>query len=572
MSPNFIATVAALCCFGAAASLVIQLLRKPKKHIVVRLAGFSWTRDDFCRGWLITGDTGSGKTRSGITRLLYQVFQNEPTWGGLCIDDKGIYWETLSQMAKHFGREDDLILLQVRPDEAASTWQPRHTYNLTSDRSIPFNTFAKAVVDTAASLGQAGDKAFFKNQAQTHIAAALETLREIGADVTLENAYHLLLDQSDLDEAMTDLASSHQTMRRRELAEHFTNRFLSQPPEQIGGVKETIANYLQPFITPEIAQVFCAAGNSFDFADLDRGKIVCVAMPQKFQMERRYINTFLKMLFYTHALRRFDKPADERQRDNLLILWADEAQRFVTASEDGMSDYNCIDVIREARATVVAAAQSSTSFIPPLGREKARVFTLNLRNRLIFKAADEEGALESADFLGKKRVIKKSWGYHSGKMSRNYSEQEEHKIKPHVLRNLREAHGCRCPLRARPSQEAAAAIRAKRRSLLLVSLGTIILRRLCCHGSRYLEKAVPLCARRQVLALIREAAILWKCKRRRPSRLGQLAKAALVIDTPCTSQIFYSFAQRRKRLIEATLQLITLLRTCRLIRNLLKNI
>jgi Type IV secretion-system coupling protein DNA-binding domain len=426
--------IAALC-IAIAALLIFHRLRRATKNVVVRLAGFTWTRDDFCRGWLITGDTGSGKTRSGITRLLYQVFQNEPTWGGLCIDDKGIYWETLSQMTKHFRREDDLILLQIRPDEAASTWQPRHTYNLTSDCSIPFNTFAKAVVDTAASLGQAGDKAFFKNQAQTHIAAALETLREIGADVTLENAYHLLLDQSDLDEAVTDLASGHQTIRRRELAEHFANRFLSQPPEQIGGVKETIANYLQPFITPEIAQVFCLARNSFEFADLDRGKIICVAMPQKFQMERRYINTFLKMLFYTHALRRFDKPADERQRDNLLILWADEAQRFVTASEDGMSDYNCIDVIREARATVVAAAQSSTSFIPPLGREKARVFTLNLRNRLIFKAADEDGAIESADFLGKKRVIKKSWGYHSGKMSRNYSEQEEHKIKPHVLRN-----------------------------------------------------------------------------------------------------------------------------------------
>ena len=436
MSPSSTATVAAFLCLAAAAGLVIQFLRKTKKRVVIRLAGFTWTRDDFCRGWLITGDTGSGKTRSGITPLLFQVFKNEPTWGGLCIDDKGIYWETLSEMAKHFGREDDLILLQVRPDDAASTWQPRHTYNLTSDRTIPYNTFAKAVVDTAASLGQAGDKAFFKNQAQMHIATALETLREIDADVTLENAYHLLLDQSDLDEAMTDLASSHQTMRRRELAEHFTNRFLSQPPEQIGGVKETIANYLQPFITPEIAQVFCAAGNSFDFADLDRGKIVCVAMPQKFQMERRYINTFLKMLFYTHALRRFDKPADERGRDNLLILWADEAQRFVTASDDGMSDYNCIDVIREAQATVVAAAQSSTSFIPPLGREKARVFTLNLRNRLIFKAADEEGALESADFLGKKRVIKKSWGYHSGKMSRNYAEHEEHKIKSHLLRNL----------------------------------------------------------------------------------------------------------------------------------------
>ena len=201
-------------------------------------------------------------------------------------------------------------------------------------------------------------------------------------------------------------------------------------------MRETIANYLQPFITPDIAKVFCPGANTFNFADIDHGKIICVAMPQKFQVERRYVNTFLKMLFYTHALRRFDKPARARRNDNLLILWADEAQRFVSASEEGMSDYNCIDVIREAQATVVAAAQSSTSFVPPLGREKARVFTLNLRNRLIFRAADEEGAVESADFLGKKRVIKKSWGYSGGKMSRNYSEVEEHKLKPHILRSL----------------------------------------------------------------------------------------------------------------------------------------
>ena len=53
---------------------------------------------------------------------------------------------------------------------------------------------------------------------------------------------------------------------------------------------------------------------------------------------------------------RFDRPKEERATDNLLILWADEAQRFVTASEDGMSDYNCIDVMREAKATLVTEA------------------------------------------------------------------------------------------------------------------------------------------------------------------------------------------------------------------------
>jgi hypothetical protein len=124
--------------------------------------------------------------------------------GAVCIDDKGLYWETLSQMAKHFGREDDLILLQVRPDGAASSWRPRHAYNLTSDRSIPYNTQSSIPLPVSASPVT---RAFFRNQAQTQIASALETLREIGADVTLENAYQLLLDQGDVDEAMSDLAS-----------------------------------------------------------------------------------------------------------------------------------------------------------------------------------------------------------------------------------------------------------------------------------------------------------------------------------------------------------------------------
>jgi len=164
-------------------------------------------------------------------------------------------------------------------------------------------------------------------------------------------------------------------------------------------------------------------------------------MPQKFQTERRYINTFLKLLFYNHALRRFDKSKTERGKNNLLILWADEAQRFMTASEDGMSDYNCVDVIREAGATIVAAAQSTTSLVPPLGQDKSKVLTLNLRNRIIFRSADEADAVQAADFLGKKSVAKRSWGSSAGKRNVNYSETDEHKVKPHLLRTLRD-HEC----------------------------------------------------------------------------------------------------------------------------------
>lgn len=423
--------------------MAVRYLLTPRKpsRCVAQLGGLVWKRNQFCRGWLITGDTGSGKTSSGINQLAHQVFQHESKWGGLCIDEKGVYWETLSEMARHYGRTRDLIQLQIRTDDTDVRWQPPHRFNLTGDRDIPYSTYAKFVVDTATSLGQGGDKGFFKSQAQTHIACALELLAELQQPVTLAGAFALLTNQMLLKEEMEHLNELLDAPRRRVLHDHFTNRFLNQPAEQLGGVRETIGNYLQYFLTPEVAEVFCTKESTFDFSAIDEGKIILVTMPQKYQTERRYVNTFLKLLFYTHALRRFDKPKTERAKDNLLILWADEAQRFMTASEDGTSDYNCVDVIREAGATVVAAAQSTTSLVPPLGNDKSKVLTLNLRNRMIFRSADEADAVQAADFLGKKRVVKRSWGRSAGKSSVNYNENEEHKIKPHKLRNLRD-HEC----------------------------------------------------------------------------------------------------------------------------------
>ena len=411
------------------------------KTCVARLGGLTWRRNQFCRGWLITGDTGSGKTSSGVNHLAHQVFQNEPTWGGLCIDEKGVYWETLAAMARHYGRELDLIHLQIRADDTDTTWAPPHRFNLTGDRGIPFMTYAKFIVDTATSLGQSGDKGFFKSQAQTHIAHALEMLFELSRPVTLSGAFDLLSDRDLLEEELENLDRLLETPRRVAIHAHFANRLLTQPDEQLGGVRETIGNYLQNFLTPEVADVFCASKSTFDFGAIDQGKIILTTMPQKFQTERRYVNTFLKLLFYDHALRRFDKSKGKREQDNLIILWADEAQRFMTASEDGTSDYNCVDIIREAGATIVAAAQSTTSLVPPLGNDKSKVLTLNLRNRLIFRAADEADAVQAADFIGKKRVIKRSWGYSAGRRNVNYSEIEEHRIKPHKLRNLRD-HEC----------------------------------------------------------------------------------------------------------------------------------
>src|SRR5206468_1670336 len=116
-------------------------------------------------------------------------------------------------------------------------------------------------------------------------------------------------------------------------------------------------------------------------------------------------------------------------------------QHFVTDSEEGLSDYNAIDRIREANATVVMATQSIHSFLPPLHRDKAEVLRLNLRNRLVFQAATEADALDAADFLGKRlrQKVTRSFGQRGSR--RSYAEEEVHRLKPHEFRTLR-PHEC----------------------------------------------------------------------------------------------------------------------------------
>lgn len=411
--------------------------RGPVEPVVLRLGGLSWSMADFCRGWLITGQTGSGKTAAAINTMLWQVSKNCPRWGGVCVDEKGVYWETLRDMFRHLGRSDDLILLQVRPDGASPDWEPAHTFNFLDNPNLPWSAKAKIVCDVASAIGQRNEQSFFRMQAQVQIEFAFRVLAAVQLPVTLDNAYEFLTSDKMLEELMAEIAKNRATGTQA-LLEHYWDALKAQPPEQLGGVKTTVANYLKFFTDPDIAAVFCPPKSSFSLDQIERGKVVCVALPQRFQVERRIVNTLLKLAFYSQVLHRFDRPAEQRAGDNLLIFWADEAQKIVTSSEDGMSDYNVVDVIREARATVVAATQSYTSLIPPMRDEqRAKVFIANMANRVTFSAADEDSAKIAADTLGKRKAKKRTTGYSGGKRNVSWTDEDRYCIEPHELRRLR---------------------------------------------------------------------------------------------------------------------------------------
>jgi Type IV secretion-system coupling protein DNA-binding domain len=409
--------------FWVLPAMLLVLGAGTKEPVVCRLAGYSWSINDFCRGWLITGDTGSGKTFA-LRRVMHEVFKNTKRrpWGGLVIDEKGDEVRALVEIAEHYRRSNDVRLLETRPDEAPSYWTPKEKFNLLYDFRIPAPTYAKALVDTACMIGgKENDQAFFRNQAQINMGEGIELLRVMDRIPTISDLLEVLRYRDILTGCLLEIeAKSNQgdpTASR--VLNHFQNSYLKQPEEQLGGVISTIETYLLYFTRPEVAEVFSTDENTFDFDIMEEGGIIGVSMPQKLAIERRYINCLLKLLYYQHVRQRFR--IKDKGHLNLLVLWQDEVQRFISEADGD------VDVMRSARGTSVMATQSKISLFPPLGgRDKANVTILNLRNRIIFTAADKDCAELSAEMIGKRDTWRRTVSSGGGQ-KRSVSRQEDEK-------------------------------------------------------------------------------------------------------------------------------------------------
>ena len=386
------------------------LLAVRKRKVILRLGPLTWTREELCRHVLITGDTGCGKTTSGFQPILVQLIQTAPDFGALVLGVKSDEHHFISELTRHYGREQDHIHLEIATQSFSGKWRPKHRYNLLSDTSIPWTTHAKMVVDIAASLVEGKSHAFFRPMAQLSLARAFELLEAIGKPVTISRAYDLLTSNELIKQALDELRRQAPSDAKDGLIDFFETTFLhAKAYEQTEGIVGTIVVYLGFFKEKNLAKVFSSdEPDSFDFSDFERGAIVTLSAPQEMATERRYIQTYLKLLFYLQALRRFDVPPETREGENLLLLVADEFQDIVTASEDGISDHKVIDRIRSANCAIIAGMQSEISADPQITAEKRAVLTLNMRTRLIFRAADAKGGQLSAEFIGKRDIWKKS--------------------------------------------------------------------------------------------------------------------------------------------------------------------
>jgi type IV secretory pathway TraG/TraD family ATPase VirD4 len=424
---------AAWCGYSGIAAVIRQT-----SGAVLRFAGMTWTRDQCATHFLITGPPGSGKTARAIVPILHGFRQSMPGTGILAIDSKGALWQPVSRIAEALGQHNDLRLIRVRPTTPeGAEWQAPLRLNLLGDRSVPWSTYAKLIIDTATSSGQKGGQSFFKETSRDLMTHAMRSLDLCQLPVTLENVHHVCCTAAGTEELVAELRKAKDPAAMEERL--FFKDFAAQPNEQKGGIISSAANYLRPYTHPDLVEVFSSLEPNFSLSELDAGRLVCLSIPQTLQVERKYINFLCKQLFFLHAFRRFDLSDVERQRRNLLVLVLDEAQKTTLVSEDGFSDHGAVDELREAGVCVVAATQTPLSFHASFGDEKkADVFMANLRTHIHFRAADEKGAKIISDKMGGRQLKKYSGGASGGKASRNWQLVDEPWVKPQDLLNLPE--------------------------------------------------------------------------------------------------------------------------------------
>lgn len=492
---------------GLAAGAAAAFLAAPRRAVAIalRIGSYTWTVNDACRGWLITGATGSGKTAAAIVYMIHGFCQAMPRtparipWGGVCFDEKALFYQTFVPILEHYGRGSDVVLVQVRmrqgdqvnepgdpdlsegQDLAALTphspkWKPRVRINLLYADSILAATMANLLCDSAGAVqGGKGSSSnpVFPETAKLAMTYAIELCRAIAAreaelhDMPLidrfvpkiTRIYEMLSSVKVFDAYMVERGvvvkgqgmqaaakgkeprpefhpgpllqdDTKAAQRLQRFYREIQSTYFDLPNDTFGGVKANILTYLAPYIEEDIAEVF-SADTTFTLDQLDAGKILFLAMPQRFRVQRRYISAILTTIVMQQALARFDLLPVQREKLPPLFIWMDEAQRYAT------DEIGNADVLREAKCGIIVATQMGPSLWKPLGgRETAGVVTDNLRNRWVFQSACHDCAEASARFLGQHRKKKRSYSSGRGGKSTTTNTEIAYRVEPCDLRAL----------------------------------------------------------------------------------------------------------------------------------------
>jgi len=352
------------------------------------------TDESLYQNVLITGSIGSGKTSGAISRLTYNLIKCGK--GGLILDVKGNFVDTVQIMAKKLSRIQDVCIISKD-----SNWYFEILASGVS--SLELANRLKQVI-TLLSTNNNSDS-YWLDKVENVLMNVIIILKYMG-ELNIMTLHRLVSEEVFLEQMLEGVKTKLKTKvpddkTSFELAgaiSFLENEFLRLDSRVNTIIKSEITRITIPLVTDyDIYNQFCIQGNKQKIT-FDSNKIIILSINiGENKALAKILATFIKLAFQKHILSNISC-------NNSTFFIADEFQEFCNTD-----DAHFLSLSREAKCINIISTQSYTSLKNALkDLNAANVIIQNLVNKIWFRNDDNYTISEVVKQLGKVNVTKEN--------------------------------------------------------------------------------------------------------------------------------------------------------------------
>ena len=356
---------------------------------------------------LITGSIGAGKTSGAIARLTYNLIKSGK--GGLILDVKGNYVESVKQMCDKCARMKDLVIISKNSE---------YYFELLEEdvSSLELASGLKRVIELLSTNNNSDPYWLDKVEnvlmnliilmKYTNTLGMLELHRLVTEDKYLQDKI------KDIKQMLKNTVPDDKTCFELTNAIMFIqNEYLKLDQRVSGIIKSEITRLTIPLVTDfDTYNQFCRQSKK-EKITFDNSKIVVLSINiGENKALTKIIATFLKLSFQKNILSKINS-------NKSTFFIADEFQEFCNSE-----DAHFLSLSREAKCINIVSTQSYSSIKNNLKDENAALVIIqNLVNKIWFRNDDNYTIGEIIKQLGKVNVIKENETIsESGQESKKY--------------------------------------------------------------------------------------------------------------------------------------------------------
>jgi hypothetical protein len=356
---------------------------------------------------LITGSIGSGKTSTAISNILDSLIKNN--LGGLIIDIKGNFVDTVNKIAKKHLRQEDIEYISLNDN---TIYNPLNEPNLSS---MELASIVKKVLTLISNSKE--NEPFWLDKAEEYIRDFITLIRVYNnGNLNFSEIHNLVINKEYLKEKLLNIKdrilrnefSDEKLFELNSAILNINNDYLGLDDRTFGIIRAEITRMTSVFMSSvKYSKKFCS--NRVSNIRFLSNKIYVLSLDiANNEKLSKIIATYLKLKFQREIL-------GNHKKDKSVFFLCDEYQEVCNA-QDG----NFFSLSREYKCINVISMQSYSSLVNSLLDEHlADVIIQNFVNKIWFRNDDYFTIQRIISILGKEKILNKSKSYtENGKNTR----------------------------------------------------------------------------------------------------------------------------------------------------------